>query len=384
MQINLVRRMLHVALAWVLVGPSVGYAADQTLLERAAAAAAAAASAAEAADRAAQTAREAAAVARQAAADAQAAAKAAGLAPPAQTKSASAAPASSSSAAPAPAVTAAPVTTPTNSVAGPSNEPKQATGAVADKTLVVITANAEGGNATIKLERKEKVENDSGTVAIWTLSAPLAAGSKSVDIATLDGLSSSASVGYAWSKYKFVDADERVLSLGLQGRLGYKKFKHFNATTLAEESSEKFSKSLAPYVGYQTWLGEMPVLLQAKFDFQRTYKDADAKVLCPAAATFPVTCVNGAPTPPKLTTKRITSLTMRYKTEPLVGEVTLSYDQASKVKGIDIPFYFIHAKDGADKSVIPFNAGLRLGWRSDTRDTSVGLFVGSPFSFWGP
>jgi len=123
--------------------------------------------------------------------------------------------------------------------------------------------------------------------------------------------------------------------------------------------------------------------LQGKFDYQRTYKDADAKILCPQATTFPVTCVNGAVGEPKPAIRRIASMTLRYKTAPLNGEVTVSYDQKSKVKGIDMPMYFIQAKEG-DRNFIPFNAGVRLGWRSDTKDTSVGVFIGSPFSFYGP
>ena len=39
--------------------------------------------------------------------------------------------------------------------------------------------------------------------------------------------------------------------------------------------------------------------------------------------------------------------------------------------GLDLPVYFLQNKDGQ------FVGGLRAGWRSDTKEVSVALFVGS-------
>lgn len=106
-------------------------------------------------------------------------------------------------------------------------------------------------------------------------------------------------------------------------------------------------------------------------------------MLCPQAQTFPVACVNGAEGQPKQQSKRIFTLTSRFfMGEMASAEVNLSYDRTSRVKGIEMPVYFLQSKDTND-GFTPYNAGIRFGWRSDTKDPSIGIFVGSPFKFWG-
>lgn len=355
------KAMILGGLAFAFCPISLSHAADAAAIEKALAAAKTAAAAAAAAEKAAEAAKVAADVARKAAEAAKAAAGAAGL------KDTPA------------AVAEAPTPMPASSA--PSGTPTKIGAPLT--TSAFLTANTEGGNATIKFEKKSENENFSSSVSMFSISTPLASGAKSADVATLDGLASVANLGYAYTYLRFIDEAENVLSMGLQGRFGQKQFKYFNTTSLAETKADRHSTSLAPYIGYRFEVSGTPLLLQGKFDYQRTYKDADAKILCPQATTFPVTCVNGAAGEPKLTIKQIASVTLRYKTTPLNGEVTVSYDQKSKVKGIDMPMYFIQTKEG-DRNFVPFNAGVRLGWRSDTKDTSVGVFIGSPFSFYGP
>lgn len=362
-------------------------AADPTALDKALKAARLAAATAQRADEAAQAARTAAQEAKDAADAARAAAKAAGLTD----------------------VTKADINAPTGDGqqlakadgAGDNPGAKQGAGEGKPKVggaasgrdegaSIYLTANTEGGNATIKYDwypaGKDGAPGGRYVNHTLTLSSPLSSGAKSVEIATLDGLVSGASVGYTFTAGDFASNflpnanSASYLLAGVQARVGYKKYKFLNTGTLKDETSEKYSQSLAPYIAYSS---PSSVLYIAKFDYQRGYKEADAKMMCPQAQTFPVTCANGAAGAPKEQIKRIFTLTTRFfVASSASAEVNLSYDRTSRVKGIDVPVYFLQSKDIKD-SFTPYNAGLRFGWRSDTKDPSIGIFVGSPFKFWG-
>jgi hypothetical protein len=53
----------------------------------------------------------------------------------------------------------------------------------------------------------------------------------------------------------------------------------------------------------------------------------------------------------------------------------ISHDFRQDVTGIELPFYWLRNKDG------DFTGGLRMGWRSDTDNVSVSLFVAKALSF---
>lgn len=247
-----------------------------------------------------------------------------------------------------------------------------------------LTAGSDGGSATIKLaHRLQFLPGD--LLYSFSLSSPLSKESTFTEPATLDGMANGANLSFALGKYFLVDPsseDTGVWSFGGLARIGYSSFKYLDATSLAKMTEHRRPTTVGGYVGLRP-SGETPVFLLAKYEYQHVWKDADTKVLCPDSVTFPVTCVNGPIGAPAENRKRLFSLSVRYTNPRFDIAPTITYDRASKVKGIDFPVYLI--KGGVDeKNTLPFNAGLRFGWRSDTRDASVGLFVGSPFSLYTP
>lgn len=247
-----------------------------------------------------------------------------------------------------------------------------------------LTASSDGGNATIKVAHR--VPSTSGDLLYsLALSSPLSKESTFTEPATLDGLANGANVTFALGKYILMnpkDEDTGIWSVGGLARAGYSSFKYFDPNSLAKATDRRHPTTYGAYAGLRP-PGAMPVVFFAKYEHQHAWKDADTKVQCPNSATFPVTCVNGPIGAPVESRKRLWSLSVRYTNALFDIAPTITYDRKSKVKGVDFPVYLI--KGGADdKNTLPFNAGLRFGWRSDTKDASIGIFVGSPFSLYTP
>lgn len=247
-----------------------------------------------------------------------------------------------------------------------------------------LTANSEGGNATIKVaHRMPSLFGD--LIYSASLSSPLSKDAGFAEPATLDGLANGANVTLTLGKYFLTNPlseDTGVWNIGGLARVGYSTFKYLDPSSLAKKSGDRTPTTIGGYAGFRP-PGETPIFLLAKYEYQHAWKDADSKVLCPQSTTFPVACVNGPIGSPVENRKRLLSLPARY-TNPLFDVApTLTYDRVTRVKGVDFPVYLI--KGGADeKNTLPFNAGVRIGWRSDTKDTSFGVFVGTPFSLFTP
>jgi len=246
-----------------------------------------------------------------------------------------------------------------------------------------LTANKDGGNATIKISQSPQ-DKQLGKLFELSLSSPLSKTTDVTEPASLDGLANAATVGVTWGRYRPWNREHLdttafyVYGGGLKA--GYQKFDYFDATSLAKSHASRSPASASIFFG-STTSGRGNVLVLGKFEYQDSYKDADSKVLCPAG-TPPTACVSGPIGTPKNTKKRIWSLEGRYTSANYELSPVLSYDGASKVKGLEVPVYFIGGPPDGDKP-IPFNAGVSFGWRSDSHG-SVSLFVGSPFSFWLP
>jgi hypothetical protein len=249
---------------------------------------------------------------------------------------------------------------------------------------LLLSASSDSSNVAIKLTQSPDTQAK-GNLYDITLSSPVAKGSTFTEPATLDGLANAASIGFRLAKYRPLDRDHLdttpFVVYGGGAKVGSQQFSYFEGTSLAKANVTRTPYSLSVFAG-QTSSGAGNILVLGQFEYQRAYKDADSRVLCPAG-TAPVTCTSGPIGTPLQTTKRIFSLEARYTAGTFELSPTLSYDSVSKVKGIDVPIYFIGGAS-TDNKPAPFNAGLRVGWRSDTHHGQVGLFVGTPFSFWLP
>ena len=250
---------------------------------------------------------------------------------------------------------------------------------------ILVTANQAGGNATIKFSQPDKAQQD-GKFYSLTLSSPISKSSDTTQLGTLDGLANSANASFSLAHMGPLNKDHLdstpFFILGASGKVGYQTFNYYDGVSLAKKNSAKIPTSASVFVGV-TASNNVPLMFLARFEYQNAYKDADGKVLCPNGSSFPITCVSGAIGLPKRTEQKIVSFEGRYEGQWFEIRPTVSYDTVSKIKGFDFPVYFINGTS-ADGKPIPFNAGIDLGWRSDKHQAVIGLFVGTPFSFWQP
>lgn len=165
---------------------------------------------------------------------------------------------------------------------------------------------------------------------------------------------------------------------GLTAGGGAKQFKFFDPNSLASQEANKAQWSAGGFAAVQPSLNGtlLPMLLTASYQHQRAYDDADTKMLCPASSgdSAPVACVNGPIGVPVLTTKDLAALEFRWKpASNFAFAVTGTYDAKAKVWGVEAPVYLV--SDGKNGLA----GGVKVGWRSDTRAVTAGVFVSKPF-----
>lgn len=168
---------------------------------------------------------------------------------------------------------------------------------------------------------------------------------------------------------------------GLEGGLGYKEFKFFDAATLTKNSAHRW-----PVSGkiFGTWMpnsGQTSLTLSA--EYQRAFEAATTLTYCPTpAGTAPTKCTTGAFGEPDRTTKILLAGEARtFIPLPqnsilpgigISGQVT--YDAKNNDWGLDLPIYFVPDSEG---NVI---GGVRFGYTTSEKNAIVGVFVGTKFS----
>jgi hypothetical protein len=166
--------------------------------------------------------------------------------------------------------------------------------------------------------------------------------------------------------------------IAISGSVGYKKFNFFDGSTVAKANTSKvpWSAKLS-YVGYAR---QSPLAYTFAVAYERAFKDADKKILCPIGTSGPnVECINGSIGQPTLDNNLLLSTGMRYrflgskKASNLAIAPTLTYNTNSRVFGADMPIYLVPNKDGA------LTGGIKIGYRSDQNKPSIGVFIGTSF-----
>jgi hypothetical protein len=218
------------------------------------------------------------------------------------------------------------------------------------------------------------------TYASVTFSAPTSSDSDITRLGTLDGLADAASVKLSYSRYFPADPrhpDERFWAAGAAAKVGKKTYRFHDAATFAEGEEKRKPASASVSAGY---VPNSRLMVLARFEAQRKYVAGAENVLCRTGAAGAIACVSGPIGAPVRRTARIYTVGARYLGSGFSLAPSFNYDQATSVRGIDVPLYIIGAGDGKPG---PLSGGVGASWRSDTRDTAFYVFVGSPFSFWG-
>ena len=173
---------------------------------------------------------------------------------------------------------------------------------------------------------------------------------------------------------------------GLSAKGGTKSFDYYDPTTLAEHSTERTPWGVSAFIYGKPFDGD--TLVTVTYSYQETYRAADTLVVCPGGAP-PVVCVNGPIGEPSRRDAQLASVELRRRFQfgedsflPSIGvSAQFTYDFESDVTGIDVPIYFLQDEWG--KADAKLTGGVRLGWRDDTDDFTVGLFISQPFSILG-
>lgn len=162
---------------------------------------------------------------------------------------------------------------------------------------------------------------------------------------------------------------------GGTAKLGYQDYEYLTTDSTTKQKRNETPWSVGAWGAVQP--GDVPWLLLANVQYQRAFKDGDNAVVCPVPTPpNPTVCAAGALNAPKSITKKLLTLELRGRPGDFGFALSVTRDFEAKVTGVDIPLYLVADKDGK------LTAGLKAGWRSDTKKAGVGIFVGVPFGLY--
>jgi hypothetical protein len=298
---------------------------------------------------------------------------------------------------------------------------------------VEINAATDSSNATITLSRSVSSQ-PKGVYTTWTVtaSAPVDKSADRTDLVSLDGLRNAFSLGakYTWfnvsgmrnpaaapadrekllnfcrdlsAAFKkqggtekepdncdsetvqkflpdrfddfqdlFFNPNGRMLSLGIEPKVGYQTFSFLDSATLKKLSDSKVPWSIQAFLGY------MPVRWQTLFtvaaNYQQGFKNADNGILCPfTGAGGTVVCKTGAVGKPVSDDAELVSLEIRRRFGNAGASLKVTHDFKEKLTGVDLPLTLLKDKDGS------LTGGVRVGWTSKGH-WQAGIFAGKAFS----
>lgn len=109
-------------------------------------------------------------------------------------------------------------------------------------------------------------------------------------------------------------------------------------------------------------------------DYQKSYKAAKSRVICPSSDAQPIFCVQGSYGPPTRETSRQVWVGVKRSSRHFAYQLRATYDVDARQYGVDMPIYLVR------NSVGNLTAGIRLGWTEET-DFTAAIFVSKPFEF---
>jgi hypothetical protein len=175
----------------------------------------------------------------------------------------------------------------------------------------------------------------------------------------------------------FWDLDNANRTLwGATAKLGYQDFEYIASTSTTKLKQNETPWSVGIWGAFQPQNKQLLYTLSAQY--QRTYKEGTASAVCPTPVAPPAAsvCLTGPLDPPKLITKKLLTAEARTRINSVGVALSVTRDFEAKTTGVEVPVYFVADKDGK------LTAGVKAGWRSDTKSASFGVFVGAPFGLY--
>lgn len=156
--------------------------------------------------------------------------------------------------------------------------------------------------------------------------------------------------------------------LSVRGTIGRKSFSFIDTTTLARDRARRTFGSAGASVGVYSDAAGFFVLSYA---YEVSYSAGEAVEVCqPLGSSGATRCEDQRLHGPV----RDASSLLRFEYRRLLGEAlglrpVVTYRTRSGIWGYELPLYFLRDQKG-------LTGGVSLGWRSDTRETTVSAFVG--------
>lgn len=167
---------------------------------------------------------------------------------------------------------------------------------------------------------------------------------------------------------------------GFEGGVGYSTYKFLDPVTAADGKATRWPISAKIFGSYFPQNSNSDDALIGSFAYERSYKAAKTKALCPAATLPVTTCPVGPVGKPNLTDKYLLAVGERsyVKLDDFVISAfaiaqTITYDFNSDALGFDLPIYLVPDKDGN------LTGGVRIGYNTSDDEVGICLFVGSAF-----
>jgi len=160
---------------------------------------------------------------------------------------------------------------------------------------------------------------------------------------------------------------------GTTAKIGYQTYEYVTASRFTKQKTSGKPWSVGLWGGVQP--GDQELLLTLSAQYQRAFKEGDPATVCPVAAPTATStiCIAGPLEAPKEVRKKLLTGEVRARISGIGVALSATRDFSAKVTGIELPVYLWPDKDGK------LTAGMKAGWRSDKRETTVGVFIGAPF-----
>jgi hypothetical protein len=170
-------------------------------------------------------------------------------------------------------------------------------------------------------------------------------------------------------------------AFGLHATIGYDKFSYVDPATLAKGEDKKTGWGVG--ASFTNYFRKTPTALTITLDYEVAFEEQDEQIFCPFnAGPGSVACVEDHAGPPKLDRSVKFGVNVRHRFADSKGKSriavgpSVTYDVTDDVWGLELPIYFIPGKDET------LTGGFKVGYRSDRKDVTFGLFIGAAFGLW--
>ncbi len=158
---------------------------------------------------------------------------------------------------------------------------------------------------------------------------------------------------------------------GASATVGTQNYEFIETGTTTRDDTRRTPWSLEVFAAVERYrVG----LFTLGFRYEDAYKAQRSQTICPLPGTDPVmVCETGPVGEPAKKEQSVAYIEFRRQVIKLAVSPRASYDFESDVLGVELPVYLWRDTKGA------FTGGIKAGWRDDTNDFDLGVFVGSAF-----